>query len=93
MPLRLLRKGMDFVFGATEHDSVTAGAVDAGAVDTGDVRYRQRGAPTTAELADGERMTYVSDGTDGNAAGDLVSARNNAGTIVGQVIVAAVNDV
>lgn len=51
-----------------------------------------RGAPTTAELADGERMQYVSDGSDGNSAGDVVSARNNAGTIVSQVVIAAAND-
>lgn len=53
---------------------------------------QQRGAPTTTELADGERMQYTSDGSDGNAAGDLVSARNNAGTIVDQVIAAAADD-
>lgn len=52
----------------------------------------QRGAPTTSELADGERMQYTSDGTDAHSAGDLVSARNSAGTIVSQVIVAAAND-
>lgn len=52
-----------------------------------------RGAPTTSELADGERMRYVSDGSDGNAAGDVVSARNNAGTIVSQVVIAAADDV
>lgn len=54
--------------------------------------YDQRGAPTTSELADGQRMVYTSDGTDAHAAGDLVSARNAAGTIVSQVIAAAAND-
>lgn len=61
------------------------------AIANGDV-FQQRGAPTTDELADGERMVYVSDGSDGNATGDLVSARNNGGSIVDQVIGAASSD-
>jgi len=56
------------------------------------INYEQRGAPSTSELADGERMVYVSDGSDGNAAGDLVSARNNGGAIVDQVLAAASGD-
>lgn len=60
-------------------------------IANGDV-YQQRGAPTTDELADGERMLYVSDGSDGNSAGDLVSARNNGGSIVAQVVAAASGD-
>lgn len=63
----------------------------ASAIANGDV-YQPRGAVTTNELADGERMVYVSDGSDGNSAGDLVSARNNAGAIVSQVIAAASGD-
>lgn len=62
------------------------------AIINGGTTQKQRGAPTTTELADGDRMTYVSDGTDAHAAGDLVSARNAAGTIVSQVIAAAAND-
>lgn len=52
----------------------------------------QRGAPTTSELPTGTRLLYTSDGTDGHTAGDLVSARNNAGTIIDQVIAPASND-
>lgn len=56
------------------------------------LEYPPRGAPAATDLADGNRTIYTSDGTDGHAAGDLVSARNNAGTIVSQVIAPAAND-
>ncbi|MDS0280300.1 hypothetical protein NDI85_21175 [Halomicroarcula sp. S1AR25-4] len=58
----------------------------------GSTVHVQRGAPTTDDLAAGERMVYTSDGSDGNAAGDLVSARNDSGAIVSQVIAAAADD-
>lgn len=60
--------------------------------DVGGTVQQQRGAPITAELDPGERMQYMSDGSDGNSAGDLVSARNDSGTIVSQVIAPASND-
>ena len=50
------------------------------------VVHQQRDEPTTAELSAGEVMTYNSDGSDGNTAGDLVYAFNDAGTIRTQVI-------
>lgn len=56
------------------------------------VVHKQRGAPTTSELDTGERMVYTSDGSDAHSAGDLVSARNDAGSIVSQVIAAAADD-
>lgn len=57
-----------------------------------DVHAPQRGAPSTTELASGDRMLYTSDGSDSHSAGDLVSARNDAGAIVSQVVAAAVDD-
>lgn len=56
------------------------------------VGYTQRGAPTTSDLNAGERMIYVSDGSDAHTAGDLVSARNQGGTIIDQVIADGAND-
>lgn len=98
----------DHIDDTTNPHSVTASQADAlplsggsltGDLDVGGILsvssgtiQQQRGAPTTTELADGERMTYTSDGTDAHSAGDLVSARNNAGTIVSQVIAAAADD-
>lgn len=73
---------------ADDGTTQSAGSVSS----SGGFIAEQRGAPTTSELADGERMQYTSDGSDGHSAGDLVSARNNAGTIVSQVIAAAADD-
>lgn len=47
----------------------------------------QRGDPTTDELAAGESLLYLSDGSTG-AAGDLVRAHNDGGTILTQVVAA-----
>ena len=46
----------------------------------------QRGDPSTSELADGEVMTYNSDGSGTGSAGDLVYAVNDAGTIKTAII-------
>lgn len=47
----------------------------------------QRGAPDADELADGEKMLYVADGSAANStAGDVVVARNDGGTIEEAVI-------
>lgn len=43
--------------------------------------YRQRGDPSTSELAQGENMVFNSDGSGTGSAGDLVYAVNNGGTI------------
>ena len=59
---------------------------------TGTTTHTQRGAPTADDLAPGERMVYTSDGSDSHAAGDLVSARNDGGVIVSQVMAAAADD-
>lgn len=53
----------------------------------------QRAAPDTDELADGEQMIYQADGSAANsAAGDLVVARNNSGTIEEAVLALAGTD-
>lgn len=49
--------------------------------------YEQRGDPTTGELADGDVMTYNSDGSGTGDAGDLVYAVNDGGTIKTSVVV------
>lgn len=60
-----------------------------GLIEAGDgVVHEQRGEPTTDELADGDVMTYNSDGSDGHDAGDLVYAINDGGSILTQVIAA-----
>lgn len=47
----------------------------------------QRAHPDTDELAQGEKMLYLSDGSGSNStAGDLVVARNNSGSIEEAVI-------
>lgn len=49
-----------------------------------------RAAPDTTELAQGEQMLYVSDGTSSNtSAGDLAMARNPDGTIETATVLAA----
>lgn len=54
----------------------------SGALEGTDARiYRQRGDPSTSELADGEIMLFNSDGSGTGSAGDLVYAVNNGGTI------------
>lgn len=58
----------------------------------GDHTFAQRGAPSTDELASGERMLYVSDGEDDFNAGELVAARNNDGTITSQAVAANTDD-
>ena len=58
-----------------------------GLLEAGDgVVHEQRGEPSTDELADGDVMTYNSDGSDGHSAGDLVYAINDGGSILTQVI-------
>jgi hypothetical protein len=52
----------------------------------------QRAEPTTDELADGEVMMYVSDGSGGGAAGDFVVARNTSGTVNVAVLAIAGTD-
>lgn len=50
----------------------------------------KRAAPDTTELAQGEHMLFVSDGTDANTAdGDLALARNPDGTIETVTVAAA----
>lgn len=49
-------------------------------------KYEQRSDPSTGQLADGECMTYCSDGSGTGAAGDLVYAVNDGGTIKTSVI-------
>jgi len=64
-------------------------AIDAtggGIRSAGGVVNQQRSEPTTAELAPGENMTYNSDGTGTGAAGDLIYAVNDGGTIKTQVL-------
>lgn len=51
----------------------------------------QTTAPTTDDLADGEYMMYVADGSGANAAGDLVAARNNGGVIETNAFAAAID--
>lgn len=59
-----------------------------GLIEAGDgVVHEQRGEPTTSELADGDVMTYNSDGSDSHSAGDLVYAINDGGSILTQAIV------
>lgn len=57
----------------------------------GGVEGQQRGAPSTTELASGASMVYTSDGTDAGAAGDLMYAVNDAGTIKTSVVAAKAN--
>lgn len=52
---------------------------------------QQRGDPSTTELGSGENMTYNSDGTGTGAAGDLVYAVNDAGTIKTTILAAKAN--
>lgn len=59
-------------------------------VDQGTIHH-QRGDPTTSELDAGENMTYNSDGTGTGAAGDLVYAVNDAGTVKTTVLAAKAN--
>ena len=61
-------------------------AAEGGVRSAGGVVNQQRSEPTTAELAPGENMTYNSDGNGTGAAGDLVYAVNDAGTIKTNVI-------
>lgn len=53
--------------------------------------YYGRGKPGTSELDSGRCMVYQSDGSDGNASGDLVYAVNDAGTIKTSVLAAMSN--
>lgn len=67
-----------------------SGGINAGGNvvdDTNGTINQQRGDPTTSELDDGENMTYNSDGSGTGAAGDLVYAVNDAGTILTSIIV------
>lgn len=52
----------------------------------------QRAEPGTNELADGEVMMYVSDGSGAGAAGDFVVARNSGGTVNVAVLAIAGTD-
>lgn len=47
----------------------------------GGINFAQRGDPTTDELEQGEDVVYASDGSGTGAAGDLVYAVNDGGTI------------
>ena len=68
-------------------DATVEGLMDVGeGVSSLGYASDTRPEPTVDELEDGKRMLYVSDGTDDYEAGDLVSARNDAGTIVSQPI-------
>jgi hypothetical protein len=69
-----------------------------GAVERGSIHeawqgqsYRQRGEPSTSDLPDGECMVYESDGTGTGAAGDLIYAVNDAGTIKTSILAAKSN--
>jgi hypothetical protein len=49
--------------------------------------HQQRGDPTTADLDQGEVMTFNSDGSGTGAAGDLVYAVNDSGTVETVIVV------
>lgn len=68
----------------SEDDTRSEGVIEA----SSGVVHEQRGEPTTTELADGDVMTYNSDGSDSHNAGDLVYAINDGGTILTQAIAA-----
>jgi len=60
-------------------------------LQAGGTAWAQRGDPTTAELDAGQNMLYNSDGSGTGAAGDLVFAINDAGTIKTTVVAAVSN--
>ena len=53
---------------------------------SGGTAHQQRGDPPTDGLANGEVLTYNSDGTGTGSAGDLVYAINDGGTNKTQVV-------
>jgi len=62
--------------------SIVVGSSELRIEDLAMTLTAQRAAPGTDELAQGENMIFVSDGTDANtAAGDIAVARNPDGTI------------
>lgn len=75
------------IFNYTYFDDVFSIDNDMGTVThlRGTIRG-QRGDPTTTDIAAGENLVYNSDGSGAGGAGDLVVARNDAGTIETHVI-------
>jgi hypothetical protein len=54
--------------------------------EAGHVFGAKRGEPGTSELAQGEAMLFVSDGSGPNTDGDFVIAYNDGGTVKGNVL-------
>jgi hypothetical protein len=73
-----------------DHDHSESGLSPVQEFEAG-IIHQQRGDPTTSDLDQGEVMVFNSDGSGTGAAGDLVYAVNDGGTIETQVIAAETN--
>jgi hypothetical protein len=70
--------------------SIAVGSSEVRVEDLALTLTEQRAAPGTDELAQGENMIFVSDGSDSNTApGDIAVARNPNGTVETNVLALA----